>query len=199
MRRRITLLVTALMFACSFVSAADNEDKQANEKTWSIGIGKKGLEVQEIEYPASTVDNAQSATAQQSRVLTEAYRPLGTDPRWSKAAPICLGGDIDVAYIRIKKEFGYLTPDERLAATPGAWGNIQVIKRREGFEYVAQQGVYYLMRDRSRRTGDRIIETKLSKDGTNKYCLEYGFANVGLTNVPAYAAELKARYIAAIQ
>ena len=196
MRRRIALVITILAFGSSFLVMAENE------KSWSVGVGKEGIEVREVEglkKQATTLANEQDGSAQRANQTTvQKHRILDEDPRWSKAVPICLDGDIDVAYVRLKKEFGYQTPEERLA-NKGKHVNLVLIKRREGYEYVAQESVYYLMRDRSRHTDDRVIQTELSKDGPNRYCLAYAFANYGLTDVPAFAAALKARYLNTLQ
>lgn len=196
MKRCITLLV--LSFAMVFAANAADDTKDGKEKTWSIGIGKKGVTVEEVENEKTQRSaNATSTQTQPKRVRTR-NTTLETDPRWSQVNPTCLSGNIDVAYVRLKKEFGYMTAEERIARTPGADGDLNYIKRQGGFEYVAQQGVYYLMRDKTKRTGNRIVQAELTTDGENTYCLSYGFVNTGLLNPTKYSNDLGARMISAV-
>lgn len=193
MKRNTALLYLSFAMVVTANAAADTKNK-----TWSIGIGNKGVKVEEVRKQAPTTVNTTAGTQPQSKRTAARSSSLETDPRWSQPPPTCLTGNIDVAYVRLKKEFGYMTADERIARTPGASGDLNLIKRQGGFEYVAQPGVYYLMRDKNGRTGKRVVQTELTTEGTNRYCVSYGFANKGLANPSAYSSKLKARVFSAI-
>ena len=197
MRRRITLLVTALTFACSFVIAAEDEEKADNEKTWSIGLDKKGVGIEEVEPDSKEAADQSTLGAGRTKWMGgQQYRPLDQDPRWHVGQSVRSALDVDLAYARIKKAFAFDTTEERLANTPAVRGHASAL-HQAGFLYEAEPGAYYKMRDRTRRTADRIVQVEIIKESSGSR-IEYGFAKPGLQDVGSYAQEIQTHIIAAV-
>ncbi len=194
---RITLLVTALTFAYGVVIAAADEEKAGNEKTWSIGLGKKGVEIEEVESTSKEAGDQSAVGAGRTKWMGgQKYRPLDQDPRWHVGEPIRSGLDVDLTYARIKKAFDFDTTEERLANTPAVRGHVSAL-HRAGFLYEAEPGAYYKMRDRTLRTADRIVQIEIVRERIGSR-IEYGFAKSGLRDVGAYAQQLQTRIVAAV-
>lgn len=118
--------------------------------------------------------------------------------KWRIAPTIETNIDVDTAYVRIKREFGFNTLEERLATTPGVYGSAQELYRN-GFMFSAEPGARYLMRDRTgpQKMG-RIVQIEVRKEGAGSL-VEFAFATAGLASVSVYEKELRARIVGALE
>ena len=117
--------------------------------------------------------------------------------KWRIAPTIETNIDVDTAYVRIKREFGFNTLEERLATTPSV--RYAQTLYNDGFMYSAEPSVRYLMRDRTgeQKTG-RVIQVEISKNGSGAV-VEFAFATAGLDSVSDYEMQMRARISGAIQ
>lgn len=196
MKRRITLLV-ATAFVCSFVFAQEDEESTDNEKTWSIGIGKNGVSVDEVEPNSNAADEQSTVGAGRTKWMGgQRQLPLDQDSRWYVGNVIESSLDVDVAYARLKREFEFDTTEERLANTPAVRGHVSAL-HQGGFLHEAEPGAHYVMRDRTDRTADRIVQIEIFKE-TSGSQIEFGFAKHGLTDVSSYALQIHTRIVNAV-
>jgi len=99
--------------------------------------------------------------------------------------------DIDTAYGRVRREFNYLTTEERLARTPGVYGDTQLL-RASGFRHEASPGSSYTLQDQVRhpRGGERqTIRVELYKDGRATHVV------VKTTRIPVSDAMARVRSV----
>ena len=115
---------------------------------------------------------------------------------WFVGSPLDTAMDVQTAYVRIKREFGFSTDKERLANTPGVYGDIGTLYS-VGFAYASEPGAYYLMRDNTAST-QRIVQVEISKSGEGAL-VEYAFATAGLENAPEYDFEIQKRIRSALE
>lgn len=134
-----------------------------------------------------------------SSTLTSAGAMQGTDQqvapseKWRVAPVMTTKLDVGTVYVRIKREFSFMTLEERKAATPGV--EYDQTLYNSGFMYSADAGVRYLMRDRDgpARQG-RVRQITIEKTPTGAQ-IEFAFATAGLTSVTDYENQMRARIL----
>ena len=113
---------------------------------------------------------------------------------------IALNSDIDTAYNRIKREFGFKTRAERIKADPRVKGWLKVTL---DFRYQSTPGVHYLMRGYKKHSykneeSPNTIQVELFKGGKNKVDVVVSFYSGNTTDITGYKQSIARRISKAV-
>lgn len=113
---------------------------------------------------------------------------------WQAGAMKVKNIDVDIAYLRLKREFDFSTLEERLQNSPGLFGYESLLKQ-SGFMHEVQSGLYYRMRDELRSGVFVDITIEKDREGIR---IDYGYNTSRVGNQAAYQEQFLSRIAKAL-
>ena len=150
MRRRLSALVLVIL-GLTVGGCTVGKDGHTYVDGNCVTCLNNPLTGQAMNYEKTSPDYVagKNYAAEQRRIrLAQAGQDVATVPVHESIITFSVKKPVDIAYLRVKKEFGFYTLEERAKITPGPGGDSKKwLAWNKGFQYDALPGVSYHLRE----------------------------------------------------
>lgn len=143
--------------------------------------------------------------AEQRRIrLAQGGRAVANVPKEKGVITFSVKKPIDITYLRVKKEFGFFTMEERVRATHIPGGSRPWVEQTGEFRYEALPGVSYHMREYTGHVykgvnGEQTIDARLETNGAGTDITFTYWVPLPKVELAAFGNSLKQRALRALR